>query len=65
MSKPYSREDVCRYLGIGLETLKTHRRRGTFPEPVAKLGRSPYWHQDQLDEWRTNHPRDRRKATQQ
>ena len=44
------------YLGLARETVQTHRQRGNFPEPAGTLGRSPYWHGTQLDEWQAARP---------
>lgn len=48
--------NAARYLGIGVATLRTHRHRGSFPDPFDRFGRTPVWSLEQLDEWQAKRP---------
>lgn len=50
-------DEAAERLGIARQSLYNLANRSTdFPKP-KKVGRTPMWHQEALDEWRTQHPK--------
>ena len=46
-----SRRDVAELMGLGIETIKTHRARGNMPEPDVIIDDKPLWRRETIDQW--------------
>ena len=46
-----SRRDVAELMGLGIETIKTHRARGTMPDPDYVIDDKPLWRRETIDQW--------------
>ena len=46
-----SRRDVAELMGLGIETIKTHRARGSMPDPDYIIDDKPLWRRDTIDGW--------------
>jgi predicted DNA-binding transcriptional regulator AlpA len=44
-------EDVARAVGLSPESLMEYVRRGTFPQPPVRLGRTPAWPRPVVEQW--------------
>lgn len=53
------KHEASAYLGITVNTLRTHRyhpKRGTFPDPDGRKSNRDAWRRGTLDTWRADHP---------
>lgn len=46
-----SRRDVAELMGLGIETIKTHRARGNMPDPDYIVDSKPLWRRDTIERW--------------
>ena len=46
-----SRRDVAELMGLGIETIKTHRARGNMPDPDYVIDDKPLWRRETIDQW--------------
>lgn len=46
-----SRRDVAELMGLGIETIKTHRARGNMPDPDYVIDDKPLWRKETIDQW--------------
>jgi predicted DNA-binding transcriptional regulator AlpA len=46
-----SRRDVAELMGLGIETIKTHRAAGNMPDPDYIVDQKPLWRRDTIDQW--------------
>lgn len=46
-----TRQMVADRIGISVETLKAHRRKGLMPEPDHVIGGKPLWKIKTIDRW--------------
>ena len=43
--------EVGALVGLSVETIRTYRRRGTFPTPDRHFERTPVWRRDTIEQW--------------
>jgi predicted DNA-binding transcriptional regulator AlpA len=46
-----SRRDVAELMGLGIETIKTHRARGNMPDPDYVIDDKPLWRRETIEQW--------------
>ena len=46
-----SRRDVAELMGLGIETIKTHRARGNMPDPDYVIDDKPLWRRETINQW--------------
>jgi predicted DNA-binding transcriptional regulator AlpA len=46
-----SRRDVAELMGLGIETIKTHRARGNMPDADYVIDDKPLWRRETIDQW--------------
>lgn len=46
-----SRRDVAILMGLGVETIKTHRATGAMPDPDYVVDQKPLWRRDTIEQW--------------
>ena len=51
-----STHDVAALLGVKPATVSGYRFRGTMPPPDGKLGKTAWWWETTIDEWRKTRP---------
>lgn len=55
-SDQLSRQDIANLLGVRVETIGVHRRRGAIPEPDGYTARSPWWFRKTINRWMRDRP---------
>jgi len=53
-----SRRDVAELMGLGIETIKTHRARGNMPEPDLVIDDKPLWRRATIEHWMATRKKD-------
>lgn len=51
VSHSLTTEDVAAALNVAPATIRAYNARGQMPAPTGRIGRTPYWHPDDIEPW--------------
>lgn len=51
VSRSLTTEDVAAALNVAPATIRAYNARGQMPPPSGRIGRTPYWHPDDIEPW--------------